>query len=208
MATQLQLRRGTTTETDAYTGAVGEVIVNTTKDTLVVQDGATQGGHELAKADGTNITGVDSLENGGNTKVLATATGIDVTGNLTIASGNGVYLGGTGAANKLDDYEEGTWTPALGGTWTTNPTSPSGTYTKVGRVVTITMSFSGGVKSSAVAGYFTGLPVAMLNNGTGVVNDTGIVAQGTCSFANTDRVWVTENTLGSSNYLTGQYITA
>jgi hypothetical protein len=23
----------------------------------------------------------------------------------------GVYLGGTGAANKLDDYEEGTWTP-------------------------------------------------------------------------------------------------
>jgi hypothetical protein len=24
----------------------------------------------------------------------------------------GVYLGGTGAANKLDDYEEGTWTPA------------------------------------------------------------------------------------------------
>ena len=26
----------------------------------------------------------------------------------------GVYLGGTGAANKLDDYEEGTWTPTLG----------------------------------------------------------------------------------------------
>jgi hypothetical protein len=23
----------------------------------------------------------------------------------------GVYLGGTGAANYLDDYEEGTWTP-------------------------------------------------------------------------------------------------
>jgi hypothetical protein len=26
----------------------------------------------------------------------------------------GVYLGGTGAANKLDDYEEGTWTPTQG----------------------------------------------------------------------------------------------
>jgi len=25
----------------------------------------------------------------------------------------GVFLGGTGAANKLDDYEEGTWTPVL-----------------------------------------------------------------------------------------------
>jgi hypothetical protein len=25
----------------------------------------------------------------------------------------GVYLGGTGAANHLDDYEEGTWVPAM-----------------------------------------------------------------------------------------------
>ena len=27
--------------------------------------------------------------------------------------GGGVYLGGTGSANKLDDYEEGTWTPTF-----------------------------------------------------------------------------------------------
>jgi hypothetical protein len=26
---------------------------------------------------------------------------------------SGVYLGGTAAANKLDDYEEGTWTPVI-----------------------------------------------------------------------------------------------
>jgi len=120
----------------------------------------------------------------------------------------GVYLGGTGASNLLEDYEEGTWTPALGGTWATNPTNLSGTYTKVGRVVTITMSFSGGAKSSTLAGYFTGLPIAMIKNGTGVVIDTGIVSQGVCAFANTDRVWVTDNALGTSNYLTGQYITA
>ena len=84
MATQLQLRRGTTSENASFTGAVGEVTVDTTKDTLIVQDGSTAGGHELAKADGTNITGVDSLENGGNTKVLATITGIDVTGTATM----------------------------------------------------------------------------------------------------------------------------
>ena len=86
MATQLQLRRGTTSENASFTGAVGEVTVDTTKDTLIVQDGSTAGGHELAKADGTNITGVDSLENGGNTKVLATSTGIDVTG-TAVANG-------------------------------------------------------------------------------------------------------------------------
>ena len=27
----------------------------------------------------------------------------------------GAYLGGTGSANQLDDYEEGTWTPVLSG---------------------------------------------------------------------------------------------
>ena len=54
----------------------------------------------------------------------------------------GIYLGGTGAANKLDDYEEGTWTPTLttDGTDFTSVTydaGVSGTYTKVGRVVTV-----------------------------------------------------------------------
>ena len=83
MATQLQLRRGTTTETDAYTGAVGEVIVNTTKDTLVVQDGATQGGHELAKANAPSFTG-----------------GIDVTGTATM---DGLTVNGVGSVIALSD---------------------------------------------------------------------------------------------------------
>jgi hypothetical protein len=50
----------------------------------------------------------------------------------------GVYLGGTGSANKLDDYEEGTWTPtfAVGTNITYN--SQSGTYTKIGRKVYVT----------------------------------------------------------------------
>jgi hypothetical protein len=62
MATQLQLRRGTTSENASFTGAVGEVTVDTTKDTLIVQDGSTAGGHELAKADGTNISFGDNVK--------------------------------------------------------------------------------------------------------------------------------------------------
>jgi hypothetical protein len=64
----------------------------------------------------------------------------------------GVYLGGTGAANKLDDYEEGTWLPSLGAA-SANPTvgynAQVGHYTKIGNLVTvscriITNSRSGG----------------------------------------------------------------
>ncbi len=49
MATILQLRRGTTTQHSTFTGAVGEVTVDTTKDTVVVHDGTTAGGFPLAK---------------------------------------------------------------------------------------------------------------------------------------------------------------
>ena len=49
----------------------------------------------------------------------------------------GAYLGGTGSANKLDDYEEGTWTPTYvasgGGTITTG--SNTGHYVKIGDFV-------------------------------------------------------------------------
>jgi len=48
----------------------------------------------------------------------------------------GVYLGGTGSANKLDDYEEGTWTPAATSGITIN-SIVNATYTKVGRQVTL-----------------------------------------------------------------------
>ena len=44
MATQVQFRRGTTSETNAFTGAVGEVTVDTTKNRIVVHDGVTAGG--------------------------------------------------------------------------------------------------------------------------------------------------------------------
>ena len=49
MAIQIQLRQGTTTEHNTFTGAVGEVTVDTTNKTLRVHDGSTVGGTALAK---------------------------------------------------------------------------------------------------------------------------------------------------------------
>ncbi len=49
MAKLLKLRRGTTSQHSSFTGAEGEVTVDTTKDTVVVHDGSTAGGTPLAK---------------------------------------------------------------------------------------------------------------------------------------------------------------
>jgi len=51
----------------------------------------------------------------------------------------GAYLGGAVAANKLDDYEEGTWTPSLtasGGASSQGYAYRVGSYTKIGNKVT------------------------------------------------------------------------
>ena len=56
MAIQIQLRQGTTTEHNTFKGAVGEVTVDTTKDTLVVHDGVTTGGFPVAARANTDGT--------------------------------------------------------------------------------------------------------------------------------------------------------
>jgi hypothetical protein len=70
------------------------------------------------------------------------------------------FNGDFAAANALDDYEEGTFTPTFAGS-TTNPTVTyavqSGFYTKIGRQVTVTFEVgttanTGGVGSLQMAG--------------------------------------------------------
>ncbi len=48
-ATVKQIRRGTAEQNDAFTGAIGEVTMDTTNKTLRVHDGTTAGGTTLAK---------------------------------------------------------------------------------------------------------------------------------------------------------------
>ena len=51
----------------------------------------------------------------------------------------GIYLGGTGSANKLDDYEEGTYSPEKVNGGTVNYSQQNGWYIKVGNLVTVYM---------------------------------------------------------------------
>ena len=76
--------------------------------------------------------------------------------------GGGIYLGGTGSANLLNDYEEGTWTPTINDGVIASAT---GRYTKVGRMVTVTYNYTlttlGSSGSMLIVG---GLPFTSANN--------------------------------------------
>ncbi len=82
----------------------------------------------------------------------------------------GLHLGGTGAANALDDYEEGSWTPNLIGS-TTNPSSAvtgTGSYTKIGRLIYARYFISNADVAGASGGIrLNGLP---FNNSGGHVS--------------------------------------
>jgi hypothetical protein len=84
----------------------------------------------------------------------------------------GAYLGGTVAANHLDDYEEGTFAVEL--TWTTPGNSSvsyiarTGSYVKVGRMVTFQLQNRLNVVTKGTASgnvIITGFPFAFLNTG-------------------------------------------
>ena len=56
MATQVQFRRGTATQNNAFTGAEGELTVNLSNYSLRLHDGVSAGGYEIARQDFTNAT--------------------------------------------------------------------------------------------------------------------------------------------------------
>lgn len=109
MSKQIQLRRGTTAEHASFAGAVGEVTVDTTKDTLVVHDGALNGGYPLAKAsdltdfitlnDLSSTTGItyNSGVIGADTAVLATKAYVDSS-----------IVSAVAAKDNTDEISEGT----------------------------------------------------------------------------------------------------
>ena len=129
----------------------------------------------------SRITGVLPVVNGGTGVTTSTGTGNTVlsatptlSGDVTLSTGN-LVIGTAGkgidfsadpsaagmTSELLNDYEEGTWTGVVTGSVTApvTPNSTTGTYTKVGRQVTVSMetaviNLTGAVGSLRV----TGLP--------------------------------------------------
>jgi len=86
----------------------------------------------------------------------------------------GVYLGGTGSANKLDDYEEGTFTPTLefgGASVGVSYTARFGRYVKVGKLVYVNIAINLNSKGTSTgSAKLSGLPFTQDASGTNFPN--------------------------------------
>jgi len=169
MAKLLKLRRGSTSGHNSFTGAEGEVTIDTTKDTAVVHDGSTAGGRPLAREDLNNVTSAtiagkldaDSLT---TAKLAAGALPTDV----TVASANIVDGSIVNADVNASAAIAGTKVaPAFGSqNLSTSGTAATGALTVTGNI--------------AVSGTVDGVDVAALNTTVGNLGISGgAIASGT-----------------------------
>lgn len=142
MSTQVQFRRGTAAENNAFTGALAEVTVNTTDSTLRVHDGVTPGGATIV-----GLTATQTLTN----KTLTSA--VLTTPNIGAATGTSVSV--TGAVNTAT-------TVSATGNITGGNVNTAGTITATGNIVT----------SGSFVGNFTGTNVSFSNVTLGNIINT------------------------------------
>ena len=108
------------------------------------------------------ISGVSSITVGAGASVFSPATNTLAFGTngserlRVLAAGGLTFNGDTAAANALDDYEEGTWTPTLGGNATY--TVQQGRYTKVGNIVNVTFRLKVDVLGTGSNATMSGMP--------------------------------------------------
>ena len=135
MATQVQFRRGTTGEHSAFTGAVGEVTVDTEKKVVCIHDATTAGGFPLLREDFSNSNlSLGSLSscalkfvNDPDTGIMSTGqdqiqlvTGgvarltIDSSGTVSVPSGNMILAGNLVVTGELDSSNQIALILALG----------------------------------------------------------------------------------------------
>jgi hypothetical protein len=98
-----------------------------------------------------------------HTGAATVSNGLTLTaGNISLASGAGIDFSadptgsGTSTSQLLDDYEEGTWTPSVGGDATYS--ARTGTYVKIGKIVHITCDITISVLGTGSESTISGLP--------------------------------------------------
>ncbi len=122
----------------------------------------------------SDLSGTLSLQSNGTTVLTASSTTVTAPSVTT----NGVSFPATQVpsadANTLDDYEEGTWTPSVGGTATYS--SATGQYVKIGRLVIATFDLTINVIGTGSTNIISGLPFAAGGNSQGQSGSVGYFA--------------------------------
>jgi len=171
----------------------------TATDTTGVADGGT--GSTTASGARTNLgLGTAAVENVGTSgDTVPKNNTANVYSQIQDFSTAGVYLGTAAAANLLDDYEEGTWTPVLSdGTNDATHTSQLGRYTKIGNKVYVSgfvlLSSKGSVSGNLRV---TGLPFAAI--GTNPVEAISIATTGALNLAASGQSMIMYAGAGTTN---------
>ena len=134
-------------------------LVNSSASKINIRGGGASTGYFLAMPDATNAQ-VWNAENG----YIQFAT--NDTERMRILSGGGItFNGDTAAANALDDYEEGTWTPAIRSGGGTITSIFGAAYTKIGRLVHIQAYIQYNGSGNGNAFQISGLPYNAINHG-------------------------------------------
>ena len=124
--------------------------------TTIPTGGITDAAVTTAKITDANISTAKLADDAVTDAKLGTLT--QITFNSTQSASSNV--------NTLDDYEEGTWSPALGNFGGSNETFVAPRYTKVGRLVTVSCQLQIGSFSSDSSNFLlTGLPFTCKNEG-------------------------------------------
>jgi len=177
----------------ATTAEVWQGYLGTTKTSEIKANGSVEFDFQTTTGTNAGLT-LNSTLSGSNqrtfyhdangTTVLTPRSGIpalNCNGSATFSSS--VSIGGTAAANTIDEYEEGTWTPRLTGTSGGNYTPGSdnyGKYTRVGDLVTVSCTLHWSARVTAYAGLLaiTGLPYTSSSSGARNCGIIGAVQSG------------------------------
>jgi len=205
MSTQVQIRRGNTAQTAAFTGSIAELTVDTDKRVVVVHDGTTAGGNPLIKANASITTGQILTSNGshllalsntgtagtyGNASFIPVVT-TDAYGrvssvtNTAIAISSGVVTGvmtfAQGGANATSYTTGGLLTSNGTAFVSVANTGTAGTYANAAYIPVITTDAYGRV--SAVTNTAVAIDTAAITSGT--IADARLPTKGTAgTYAN------------------------
>jgi hypothetical protein len=104
MATELKLRRGTTSQHSSFVGAEAEATVDTDKNTVVVHDGSAAGGYPLATE---SDVGVDLINSGIDPAIARAIIYNDIGAPVAGGYFAGVIDTVAGTIDSQDDYQTG-----------------------------------------------------------------------------------------------------